>query len=182
MKKIIVSLSLILAVIALCSGCATTGAALKDELQGTWVSDNGAVWTFTKNKYEFVDMENAVAGYGKFKFNKKQQIVFEGILDLGLDISTTVEDATDFTIKKFQKEAWKKYHELHPDRLEERYQELILEYGNKYRISGASSWYVYDYELKDNILITHEMSGKNELGGYPRWARMPYIDLTLHRQ
>jgi hypothetical protein len=159
------------------AGCQTTNSVLKDQLQGTWVKENGSIWTFTKNKFEYVDMEVGIAGYGTFKFNKNQ-IIFDRKNEFNMDRSTTTNDPL---IKKFQKEAWKEYHNLHPGLLELRRQDNLLRHGRIDGVFFSDGKYFLEYELNNNILIIYGYSEKYISINYPEWDP-PWIDLTLYRQ
>ena len=142
MKKII----FVFMVSLLSIGCASapklvTSGPDFDMIQGVWVKENGATYTFTGNEYTLVDITNGTAEYGTFGFREN------GILRLNVTLlidlyNSTPENVTTKTRfegvngkmvspREFQVQALEEWHRLNPGRMEE----ILTDYP-----SGAS-WY-----------------------------------------
>lgn len=84
-----------------------------EQLQGTWVKEDGTYFTFNGNEFEFVDMENGSAGYGRFRVTRYHMIYTgELILSLG-ETNRGIPPEGSIQPKEFQLKALEEYRRIH---------------------------------------------------------------------
>ena len=95
-----------------------------ESLDGVWMREDGAYFTFRGNEWEVVDLVNGAAGFGTFKFSKwKKQDVISFIYTDIANLKINQEPWTKYkrgkdgnvTVKNFQMRAQEEYLRLHPE-------------------------------------------------------------------
>jgi len=180
MKKILVLTVLI--VILIGNAYASGDKETSDEgpLDGIWVREDGAYFTFSGKNWEMVDMTNGAAGYGTFKLRGENYIDFvvTDCQNLAAPVvseyNTTIKkngrrDGTNAVIKDFQTRAHEEYNTLYPERILQR---IIMTYPGKKVIS----WCQVDPET-DTIISSDGWFAFN--GNWPQEINVDENTFTL---
>jgi len=157
-KSIPMIVFVVLALGIILIGCVSAPKDIsREDFEGEWRQVDGtSVITFKKNKWEIVDLERGLAGYGTFKLENRMKdrgeyrIVFETgyYIDLNGKLPTTSE-SKDFIVK-----AWEEYKVPVSERI------------NIYMYSNSNGWY-FAFELYENNLeIRWPSKFGNPIEGY----------------
>jgi hypothetical protein len=149
-------LGLIIIMLSMMVGCSTVPASVRDQFEGVWMKDDGATFTFTGNKYEFLDMENGVAGYGSFRVEVKDGVdrirfTNDYVLNLKRSTDAFVSPNTGAGPKEFQIRALEEYHNAHPEEFLALKEEKLVGGTKGYQNVDSGGWPV-EYTLDGNLL------------------------------
>jgi len=162
MKKIII-LAIVLAIFFI--GCSSAprsvSGPLYEQFQGTWLREDGATFRFFGDEYEFIALQGAVAGFGKYEFRRdgRMNIIFSHFIHLRN--STVIhshvggEETRDFLIA-----AWEEYRDFYMT--SEEVDERLIEHPDRNVNGSGNNFRVF--RIEGNTLVIDDNND-------PSWVR-----------